>query len=166
MDNTDLLKDLVLSTLSEIEEEESISFEEKPVQKPKQSQKRIEPELPKVEEIQVEEPSPKFEPHQPREEEREKIRQEEKKRKTKVTLEELNEDEEVSASFEIPEIQENFVSSNNEVEFLENILKKSSTLLQGLQSPEVKSREMKCDLTMKYLQYLNVEILNRLEKLN
>jgi hypothetical protein len=171
--NDNILKDLVLSTLSEIEEEESL---ENSI--PQKEEKREKREFPqddtfynetqnehlkskKSETYRNSEPQKTYENHEPQKP------KEEKKQNTKITLEELSFDGDVDSEFDIDKPQTSFYTgSSDEVEFLENILKKSTTLIEGLKSPELKSREAKCDITLKYLQFLNVEILNRLEKIN
>jgi outer membrane biosynthesis protein TonB len=152
-----ILKDLVLSTLSEIEEEESLDTP-LPKPEPKRETRR---EIPNSDIYRNPEP-PKKEtykkPEKPKKEE---------KQSAKITLEELSFDGEVDSEFDLEKQQATFYAgSSDEVEFLENILKKSATLVEGLKSSELKSREAKCDITLKYLQFLNVEILNRLERIN
>jgi hypothetical protein len=163
--NDNILKDLVLSTLSEIEEEESL---ENSI--PQKEEKREKLEFPQQDNTYYNETqnehlkSRKSETYRNSEPQKPK---EEKKQNTKITLEELSFDGDVDSEFDIDKPETSFYTdSSDEVEFLENILKKSMTLIKGLKSPELKSREAKCDITLKYLQFLNVEILNRLEKIN
>jgi hypothetical protein len=63
---------------------------------------------------------------------------------------------------ETPE-EKSFKVSESEKEFLSKILERTSVLFEGLKSPDITFPEKKLELTLKYLEYLNLEISERLE---
>jgi len=150
--DNDILKDVILSTLAEIEEEEVIlddPFEE-PIEEIKEIQK---PEIVTIQENQKEEIEPKAE-ETPLD-----IFQD-----SPILEQEIEKPQEVKIEIEQPDIQ---TSSEKDVEiidriFLESIQEKIATLFVGLKSDEMKDKDKKLDITLKYLEYLLISIDEKL----
>jgi hypothetical protein len=56
--------------------------------------------------------------------------------------------------------------SSDEKEFLQKIVERTKVLFEGLKSEEIKQSQKKLDITLKYLEYLNIQISERLEKMS
>jgi len=146
MDN-DVLKDVILSTLAEIEEEDIILDD--PFADNTISEKMNQPEIPIIQES----------------------KEDEMKLKIEETPLDLFQDSPILAiaktehiEIEKPNIQ---TSSKKDVEtvdkiFLESIQEKIATLFIGLKSDEMKDKDKKLDMTLKYLEYLLISIDEKL----
>ncbi len=144
--NDDLLKDVILSTLAEIEEEVG-DIEEQIVDE--SEQKSIHTHKPSTA-IPTEESSYKDEKLQP------ELFQERENRA-------INTPEEPERVLDNSQNREE--SLNEEELFLGRVGEDIETLFLGLSSPDIVSKDEKCNLTVKYLQALSLMINERRDKL-
>lgn len=143
------LKDLVLSTLADMQVEEKERAPEPEVSRKEPVKEEPKQEAPQREEAEEKRPEPKPEPEAVRE--------------AKEAAADLEALEEIGRMVESTGFAPAANSSAGELAFLKNLRERLLVMFEGLQSPNNKSIEAKVDLILNFFEYLLALTEERIE---